>query len=107
MKQDMPEGRDNELSRLLCGSRPATQLPPRFAEGVWRRIETAEARTIAESPGWLELLLTRVLRPRLALVAVGMLIITGAVLGVHNGTHVAQQQSLNQYLASVAPNPLR
>ncbi len=107
MKNDMADPSDGRLRQLLQASRPAPALPPRFAEGVWRRIENAEPQSNAEAPAWLESLLALVFRPKLAFVAMAVLVITGAALGVQSGAHVAREQALQHYLAAVAPNPVR
>ena len=43
MKENDPSGKDETLSKLLSAWKPEAQLPPRFREAVWRRIETADA----------------------------------------------------------------
>jgi hypothetical protein len=105
-----PEASDVRLGALLReASRTAeSPLPPRFREGVWRRIEEAEAP--ARSPGsptWLEALAAMVLRPRFALATAMVLMVAGTLLGVHEGHHLARQDAQARYLAVVAPNSLR
>jgi hypothetical protein len=98
---------DARLGALLCESRISPALPPRFQEGVWRRIE--EAAVPAKSTGgitWLDALAALVLRPRFALVTAVVLIVTGTTLGVHAGGQMAHQDAQARYLAVVAPNPL-
>jgi hypothetical protein len=97
---------DTKLSALLRESRAAPSLPPRFQENVWRRIESAADRTAGASP-WLDALVTRLIRPRFALAAVAALVLAGVLLGVHDGRQVARSDAQAQYLASVAPNPVR
>ena len=99
---------DTRFSALLRASRPAPALPPRFQEGVWRRIEEAESP--AGSPGsitWLDALVALVLRPRFALATATVLIAAGALLGMRNGNQMAHQDAQARYLAMVAPNSLR
>ena len=99
---------DAKLSTLLRASRVAPTLPPRFQEGVWRRIE--EAAAPAKSNGgiaWLDALAALVLRPRLALATAIVLMVAGALLGVHDGSQMAHQDAKAHYLAAVAPNSLR
>jgi len=99
---------DAELSTLLRASRVAPTLPPRFQEGVWRRIE--EAAAPAKSNGgiaWLDALAALVLRPRLALATAIVLMVAGALLGVRDGSQMAHQDAQAHYLAAVAPNSLR
>jgi hypothetical protein len=98
---------DVKFGALLRASRPAPALPPRFQEGVWRRIEEAEAP--APSVGgiaWLDTLAAFVLRPRLALATAVVLIVAGALLGVREGSQVAKRDAQARYLAAVAPNSL-
>ena len=83
-------------------------MPPRFQEGVWRRIE--EAAAPVKSTGgitWLDALVALVLRPRFALAIATVLIVAGALLGVREGNQAARQDAQARYLAVVAPNSLR
>ncbi len=98
---------DAKLGTLLREARVAPVLPPRFQEGVWRRIEEAEAP--AQSNGgitWLDALAALVLRPRLALATAAALMVAGALLGVRDGNQMAHQDAQARYLAAVAPNSL-
>ena len=106
-KEDFNPG-DTRLDALLRAARPSPSLPPRFQEGVWRRIEEAEAP--AKSAGdatWLDALAALVLRPRFAFATVSALVLAGVLLGTYNGTQVARQEARAHYLAVVAPNSLR
>src|SRR5258708_1680957 len=42
MSEDHLSEKDEALSKLLKTWKPGAQLPPRFQEAVWRRIESAE-----------------------------------------------------------------
>jgi hypothetical protein len=99
---------DARLSALLHTSRATPALPPRFQEGVWRRIEEADA-PVKTTGGiaWLDALAALVLRPRLALATAAVLIVAGALLGVRDGNQMAHQDAQARYLAVVAPNSLR
>lgn len=100
----MPSPHD-PLSQLLQEARPSPELPPRFSEQVWRRIETAEA---AAQPGsWLDQMAGWLLRPKLALAGVALLLGAGILLGTHAGTQTAQHTAQLRYLASVAPDSVR
>ncbi len=102
------EASDAKLGTLLRASRVAPSLPPRFQEGVWRRIEDPAAP--AKTTGgivWLDALAALVLRPRLALATAAVLMVAGALLGVRNGSQMARQDAQARYLAAVAPNSLR
>jgi hypothetical protein len=99
---------DAQLGALLRESRVAPALPPRFREGVWRRIEEAAAPAKATGViSWLDALAALVLRPRLALAAAAALMVAGALLGVREGNQLAKQDAQARYLAVVAPNSLR
>jgi hypothetical protein len=98
---------DGKLGALLRESRMTPALPPRFQEGVWRRIE--EAAAPVQSAGgiaWLDALAALVLRPRLAMATAAALMIAGALLGVRDGSQIAHQDAQARYLAAVAPNSL-
>ena len=102
------EASDLKLGALLRASRASPALPPRFHEGVWRRIEKAAAP--AKSNGgiaWLDALAALVLRPRLALATAAVLMVAGALLGVRDGNQMAHQDAQARYLAAVAPQSLR
>jgi len=92
---------DVKLSALLRQSRSSPSLPPRFQEKVWRRIEDADAPVKSES--WLDALAALVLRPRFALIAATVLVMTGALFGVREGNRMAQTDAQAQYLTAVAP----
>ena len=99
---------DMNLGALLRASRISPALPPRFQEGVWRRIEEAAA-PVRSSGGiaWLDALAALMLRPRLAFATVATLMLAGVLLGTYQGAQVARQDAQARYLAIVAPNPLR
>ena len=102
------EASDTKLGALLRESRISPALPPRFQEGVWRRIEDAAAPVKATGGiTWLDALVTLVLRPRFALATATVLIVAGALLGVRDGNQMAHQDAQARYLAVVAPNSLR
>lgn len=95
------------LRVLLHESRSSPSLPPRFQEGVWRRIEGTERDRSADNFAWLEALLQRVLRPRLALATVAVLILFGALLGVREGVDSARHADQARYLEAVAHGVMR
>jgi hypothetical protein len=102
------EAGDAKLGALLRESRVSPALPPRFQEGVWRRIEEADA-PVKSTGGiaWLDALAALVLRPRLALATAAVLMVAGALLGVRDGSQMAHQDAQARYLAAVAPHSLR
>lgn len=107
MTNNHPNPEDTKLSSLLRESRVAPPLPPRFQDNVWRRVADTEAGKATDSPNWIEAAIAFVLRPRFALAAVAALVITGAVIGAHDGSQLARHDAQARYLASVAPNSLR
>ena len=107
MNEPRIDPQDSPLSKLLRTTCPSPNLPPRFQEGVWRRIETAEARGVVTfAPGWIEAFAALILRPRSAFAAAAVLILAGGWLGVHEGTQVARLDAQARYVAAVAPNAL-
>ena len=104
MNTSDPSGDEARLGRLLREARTAPALPPRFQENVWRRIEDAESPDSAFA--WLESLISQLLRPRFALAALTVLILTGTMLGTHAGKQAVRQTQQARYLASVAPDTL-
>jgi len=108
MNQENINPEDTKLSTLLRASRVAPALPPRFQEGVWRRIEEADSRL--KSTGnltWLDALAALVLRPRFALASASVLIVAGMLMGAREGSQMASQDAQARYLAAVAPSSLR
>jgi len=108
MQDERSETADNRLRTVLRGARPEPDLPSRFEESVWRRIERQE--TIESEPvgsAWLELLVARILRPRLAMAGIVVILVTGGVLGAMDGTVSARDAARDRYVASVAPVPVR
>ena len=99
---------DAKLGALLRESRVSPELPPRFQEGVWRRIEEADA-PVKSTAGiaWVDALAALVLRPRLALATDAVLMVAGALLGVRDGSQSAHHDAQARYLAAVAPLSLR
>ena len=101
MKDNMNTN-DPRFSELLRASRPSPQLPPRFQQNVWRRIEDAGAP--AETGSWLDALAALILKPRLAFASLTVLILAGSLLGMHEGSRAVHNTAEARYLADVAPN---
>ncbi|MCZ7639535.1 MAG: hypothetical protein M5U12_27910 [Verrucomicrobia bacterium] len=101
---DASEPGDAALRTLLRAARPDPPLPPRFQEGVWRRIDGAstarEARTVA---AWLDRAVASLLRPRLALTGVAVMLLLGTTIGVVQGMDLAQEMAKQRYLTAVSP----
>jgi len=82
MKTNEPSENPNPLRELLHEWRVTVPLPPRFQEGVWSRIEKADARR--EAGVWLALLdwLVRAMtRPALAFAYATVLLFAGLGAG--------------------------
>ena len=94
-----------KLSALLRVVRPEPELPPRFQQNVWRRIEDAEAPAPAGS--WLDALAVLILRPRFALATASILLLAGILAGTVEGHQLAHHDARMNYLASVAPHAAR
>lgn len=94
---------ETKLSALLREARPSPELPPRFQENVWRRIEHTE-ESVAVSDTWLDRLATWVLRPQLAFALAATLVLAGAGLGWSHGEQLARSEAQARYVSAVAPN---
>jgi len=106
MNPENPNPNDARLSALLREGRTAPSLPPRFREGVWRRIEESETPSPVRV-GWLDAFAAWALQPRFALAAAVVLICAGSIFGAVQGSHANQVDAQSRYVASVAPNSLR
>lgn len=95
---------DAQMSSLLRQARPSPDLPPRFQENVWRRLEDAEA---SAPVSWLDALANFILRPRFALAAAAALLLAGVLAGTLEGRQMAHRDAQMNYVASVAPQSLR
>ena len=96
---------DFKLSALLRESRAAPALPPRFQQKVWRRIEDTEASP--QTATWLDALASLILRPRFAVAATVVLLVTGVFVGALEGRQAARHEAQMNYLAAVAPPSIR
>lgn len=100
MKIPSQEPYDAKLSALLNQARPSPDLPPRFQENVWRRIERKE--TPGTAPSWMELLAGLLLKPRFAVAAMCAFVAVGVALGSINGAAQVRHDAQERYLAAVA-----
>jgi hypothetical protein len=105
MKENQQKSDDPRLGALLREARFAPDLPPRFQQNVWRRIEDADAPV--KSDAWLEAFVNLILRPRFALAAVAVVLVAGVVAGTLEGRQAARKDAEMNYLASVAPPAVR
>ena len=94
---------DAKLRALLRESRLAPELPPRFQDAVWRRLERAEA----PAANWLDALAAWFLRPRLAFATATAMLLLGISLGIAQGASHADELAKARYLDSVSPPALR
>ena len=92
-------GDENKIRALLNEARPQVELPPRFRESVWRRIDQGEAHT--PSINWLEALASLLLRPRFAIPSIAMLLLMGTLIGSLNGQAQARLIAQERYVATV------
>ena len=108
MNDDTHEMGDERLRSLLLEARPASQLPPRFQESVWRRLEKEDAAPITRptSLGWLQRWTERLLLPRFALASLALLLVAGGLTGFVSSADMVKQQAQERYLSAVAPNIL-
>ena len=108
MNDDTHEMGDERLRSLLLEARPASQLPPRFQESVWRRLEKEDAAPITKPPslGWLQRWTERLLLPRFALASLALLLVAGGLTGFVSSADMVKQQAQERYLSAVAPNIL-
>jgi len=105
MKENHQFSDDPQISTLLRQARPAPELPPRFQQQVWGRIEEAEAP--ASSGSWLDGLANLLLRPSFALTAAAIMLVAGVLAGTLDGRQAARHDAQMNYLASVEPPAVR
>ncbi len=106
--KEQPELNNEPLRTLLREARPAPQLPPRFQETVWRRIDKQDAvpATKPAAFGWLQCWTERLLLPRFALAGLALLLVAGGLTGFVSSADTMKQQAQERYLSAVAPNTL-
>lgn len=92
---------DPELRALLRAAHPAPSLPPRFQEGVWRRLERNELpKPIA---GWFEQWVRGLFRPAYASIGVAAVMVAGVGLGLRDTEASNLRTEQARYLAAVSP----
>jgi hypothetical protein len=108
MNDDRQEMDDERLRALLLAARPVAQLPPRFQESVWRRIEKEDAAPATKPAplGWLQRWGEQLLLPRFALAGLALLLVAGGLTGFVSSADIVKQQAQERYLSAVAPNAL-
>ena len=98
---------DETLSRVLHSWRTESPLPPRFDEGVWKKIERAERPGAGEVWSVLRTWIAGALqRPSLAVSYVALLLLLGLAAGFwqgHAGSQRAAERLSAQYVQAVDP----
>lgn len=92
---------DPELRTLLRSAHPSPGLPPRFQEGVWRRLERSER--LNPSQGWFESLIAGLFRPAYASFGLALVMIAGISLGLRDTDASNPRTERARYLAAVSP----
>jgi hypothetical protein len=92
---------DPELRALLRAAHPAPSLPPRFQEGVWRRLERSERSN--PTPGWFESFVAGLLRPAYASIGLAAVMVAGVGLGLRDTEVSNLMTEQARYLAAVSP----
>lgn len=92
---------DPELRALLRAAHPAPDLPPRFQEGVWRRLERSERP--APTGGWFEQFVAGLLRPAYVSIGLAAVMLMGIGFGFRANEVRSLQTEQSRYLAAVSP----
>jgi hypothetical protein len=84
MKKSEPAENDRKLSNVLREWKVGASLPPRFQEGVWRRIESATVAQATNATVWSVFsrwIGSSLSRPAMAVAYIGVLLTIGATVG--------------------------
>ena len=107
MKSERPLDHHEAVRKLMQAWTVTAALPPRFKEGVWRRIEAAEFRPSVSLRSMLMDRLTELLpRPAFAVAYVTVLLTLGIVAGHWQARHLTVRVDTElgaRYLQSVDP----
>ena len=104
MNPPPPNADDSKLRALLREAYPSPELPPRFQEGVWQRLDRADRSGVASgSTGWIEWLVGSLLRPAYATAGLVALMFAGVWLGVREGETRLHRVEQAHYVAAVSP----
>ena len=100
--------KDNQtqLERALQNWRVTTPLPPRFQEGVWKRIESAELPGTSVAGALRAWFTTAFARPAFAVAYVSVLLVAGLAIGFVQASHKAarwDRQLEARYVQSIDP----
>jgi len=102
MNNQPPNPEDEKLRTLLRESHGGSELPPRFQEAVWSRIERGEIEPAAQA-SLLERFLSGVLRPQWVALTLALFLAAGVVSGLQQGRDRAMANARARYLATVNP----
>lgn len=98
-----PNADDPKLRALLREAHPSPELPPRFQEGVWQRLDRAGRGGAASgSGGWMEWLVGGLLPPYAMVGLVGVMF-AGVWMGVREGEARLRRMQQAHYVAAVSP----
>lgn len=109
VKSERPSENHQPLRKLMREWTVTTPLPPRFQEGVWARIERAEAAVLTKVTLWsafMASLAAALPRPAVAVAYVMMLFFVGVATGVwqvRNQTARLDGELGTRYVQSVDP----
>ena len=104
MNPETPPDDHLKLRAILREAHQPPELPPRFQEGVWRRLARIETKAeITTQPTWFGELVARLLRPAMASLGIASVMLLGAWLGVQNGKLEKGRAEQSRYLTSVSP----
>ncbi|MFO1452699.1 MAG: hypothetical protein U1F61_31320 [Opitutaceae bacterium] len=104
MNSPQPNSDDSKLRALLREAHPSPELPPRFQEGVWRRLERAGRRhQETVSLGLIERVVRGLFRPAFATVGLVAVIFAGVWMGVREGETRLRRVERAHYVAAVSP----
>jgi hypothetical protein len=92
---------DPELRALLQAAHPAPSLPPRFQEGVWRRLERSERPN--PTAGWFESFIAGLFRPACASMGLAAVMVAGVGLGLRDTGASNLRAEHARYVAAVSP----
>ena len=107
MKPEIPNDPDRVLHQTLRDWKVDASLPPRFDEGVWKKIQRAESGVTVNLWAVLRVRLAEALaRPSLAVSYVVVLMLVGSAAGYWQGrlhSQRADERYSAQYVADVDP----
>lgn len=92
---------DPELRALLRAAHPSPDLPPRFQEGVWQRLERNE-RSRPSRSGF-DSFVAGLLRPAYASIGLAAVMLAGIGLGLRDNAIGNLRTERARYLAAVSP----